>query len=157
MKYLLNCSLSNQDYSVDYTLVGVFDSKEDAYRYMEDYNKRVAAFSKDNQSLIQEAKHDPVNDAQFKEYVIEIGDGLKNWNWDKIEADRDIGAKIDDLNNKRDEKIRLLDKKIEEAGLMAYESIDYDDLKLFEFNLRQKDSYIDEFDGKPKCLCSYSE
>lgn len=157
MKYLLNCNLSTDSYSVDYTLVGIFDSKEAAYRYMEEYNKRVAAFNKDNMALTQETMYDPIDDVQFKDYVVEIGSGLKNWDYDKLEADKDVDDKINALSMKRDEKLKLLSKKVREAGLMLNES-SYDDRpQIFMFNLGQKDLYIDEFDGKPKCLCSYSE
>lgn len=156
-KYLLNCSSLKDDYSVDYTLVGIFDTKEAAYKYMEDYNKRVEVFNKDNFSLIQEIMYDPVEDVQFKDYVIEIAEGLKNWDYDKLEANKDIEAKIDDLNNRRDKKMQVLNNKIVEEGIIRYESSYEDSLKLFKFDLSRKDTYIDEFDGKPKCLCSYSE
>lgn len=157
MKYLLNCDLYTDSYSVSYTLVKIFDSKEAAYRYMEDYNKRVTAFSKNNLSLIQQSMYNPLDDVQFKDYVIKIAEDLKNWDYEELEANKDVEAKIDALNMKRDETLKLLKKKADEAGIMLYETPYDDDLKFFRFDLSKKDSYIDEFGGKPKCLCSYSE
>lgn len=156
-KYLLNCDLEDYSYSIDYTLVGIFDTKEETYKYMEDYNKKVDEFNKNNLSLVQEAMYDPINDVQFKDYVIKIGEDLKNWDYEKLEDNKGVETKIDALSMKRDKKFKLLREKVEEAGIMLYENMDYEGVKFFKFNLNQKDTYIDEFDGKPMCLCSYSE
>lgn len=159
MKYLLNCNLYVDSYSIDYTLVGIFDTKEDAYKYMEDYNNKVVSFNKDNSSLIQDTMYDPINEPQFKDYVIEIAKDLKCWDYEKLECEdnKEVKAKIDILNMKKKEKMKLLDKKIYEEGLMLYESTDYEGPEFFKFDLNKKDNYIDEFDGKPTCLCSYRE
>lgn len=155
--YLVHCDLYDEPYSTDYTLMGVFFSKKEAYDFMDSYNKKVADFKDKNASLLKRLEYDPVNDPQFEEYVISYGESDKSWDQEKLEKVKDIEKKIDaaleEIGKCKAEAI----KRAKEENIAYYYSCYDEEFKLFEFDLSDKDSYIDEFNGKPKSICCYSE
>lgn len=152
--YLLHCDLLPQPYSVDYTLVGIYSSKEDAIKAMKDYNEKLKAFKKENKALIEKAQRKPYNDKAFEDFVIK-SDNFKSFDYDKLDKHPEVVAKLDKIYMELERLNDELNKKALEKNLITMERNDA--TILFEFDLNDKDSYIDEFNGKPISICSYEE
>lgn len=77
MAYLVHCNLAVESYSIDYTLVGIASSREEALKTMRDYNQKADKFLADNKNLTDAFSYDPVNDPKYADYVISFGNGPK--------------------------------------------------------------------------------
>lgn len=68
MKYLLHVNLAKeQSYASDYTLLGVFDTKQECLDYITGYNSRVETFKAENKDLIKKAGRHVADDPKYKE------------------------------------------------------------------------------------------
>ena len=152
--YLLHCDLLTQPYSVDYTLVGIYNSKEDAIKAMEDYNKKLKAFKEENKALIEKTQKEPYDDEAFKDFVIK-SDNFKSFDYDKLDEHPEMNEKLSKAYMEFDRLNSNLKQEALEKNLMTMERNDA--TVLFEFDLNDKDSYINEFNGKPISICSYEE
>lgn len=153
MKYLAHCDLSDHCYSTNYTLVGIFDSKDECIDFMKKYNAKVDAFEKSNKDLIEKAAYDPINDPKYAEYTVRYTEDLVNWDYDKLKKNPEVDKETDELASKQQEYITVLAKAVNDVGLLQEENND----ELFKFDVNRVDDYITEFDGKPTCLSHYSE
>lgn len=152
--YLLHCDLFPQPYSANYTLVGIYNSKEDAIKAMENYNEKLKIFKEDNKALIEKAQKKPYDDKAFEDFVIN-SDNFKSFDYDKLDEHPEVIEKLNKAYMELDRLNDELNRKALEKSLMTMERNDI--TILFEFDLNDKDSYIDEFNGKPISLCSYEE
>lgn len=153
MKYLVHCDLSDHDYSTNYTLAGIFDSKEECIDFMKKYNAKVDAFEVVNKDLIEKAAYDPINDPKYADYTIRISKDIVGWDYEKLKKNPEIDEETDKLAEKRQNYIKELEKAAAKDGIMQEDNSD----KFFKFDIVNADQYIDKFDGKPICLSHYSE
>lgn len=151
MKYLLHCDLSDHNYSVDYTLIGIFDSKEECIRYMKEYNKKVEEFNERSADLIAKAAYEPANDPKYKTFTYMMEE--PNFDPNKLAKAPEVEKEVNELYARQEEYRNQLAELKYEADVLQEDGSE----EMFKFDLDNIEDYIDVFDGKPLCLTSYSE
>lgn len=159
MYYLIHAIVTEEDYAIDYTLFNIIQdgTKEDCYKWIEEYNNKVDQFLKENAKEIEEANVDNL----YKKYEKYILKGFTSKTIDHSKAPKEVSDAFYEELQGYSNRVEVLTKKAKKANLIESIQNDWELFKLFKFDTSKeiRDSYIDEIDIKdlPKCLCSYAE
>lgn len=144
---------------MDFTLFGVFQTKQEIEDFITGYNSKVETFKKENAKLIKAANDDPVDRPEFKDYTYHFDNGMKGFDFDKLEkAPKEVNDLLNVINEQQDTIVMLLKAKAEELNIVLMED-DNSQISVFEFDNVTKRLYtVTEFtNGQPQSLAGYEE
>lgn len=149
MYYIVNADVSNIEYSMSYAIFSIEKNREDAKKYILNYNANAKDFISKNEDLLKTASIDPYDTKEYYDYCRQ---------WEKNQ-NLPLPDSVTNLVNKQCNALKTLNNILLEKGLIK-EDTDNGVFKVFTFKIECEDDfnvYIDVLDKCPFIACSYSE
>lgn len=155
---LLSADCTNKSWAMDFTLFGVFQTKQEVDGFIADYNSKVESFKKENAETIKAANDDPVDRPEFKEYAYHFNSGMKGFDFDKIKkAPKEVNDLLERIQEQQQAAEALLSAKAKKDDIVLMEDDD-GQISFFTFDAALDNYTVTEFtNGQPQSLAGYEE